>query len=391
MKLSVLLISAAMAGAAEALSSKGVVIADEFPGRLGVNGPPGEKGENGILPLKAAPLDPVSYLPAPVSYFPDFPKRRWKHNGWTEEAFGGPPKKRRKDAFLASSCAEAKRIARERRHKQELAKWFASLSAADQAIAREQGLHEHLPTGITFGPVGGTTESADGREFHDSSDSPAASVNVHPVDAMEPQGSGVEIPQLSDEEITAASQTFSWALRWALDGADLVEMGARSAVMVASLRPDLATGLPLDEELRDRFFKRVNGDYLATGLVFGRALEWARRGSALSVLGERLYLMAYVLRPQLINAMTLARIGQLTNKTRQAKDRLANDLRDVFAGLKARTMRSDTTRKKCRRAQMKAVNLEPPKPLTLYLDLESGVEVRPADMSGMSGITLTRA
>ena len=179
---------------------------------------------------------------------------------------------------------------------------------------------------------------------------------------MEPCDHAVDIENLSPTEVRAASEIFGDALRWALDdnAAGLVALGKRSAVMIAGMRADLAGGLVIDPSLARDFLGRFHDFRLsetletlrATGDVYGRFLEWMRRASSISALGERLQLVAYELRPDLIDAGTLAKLGEATNKTRQAKDKGVNCLRDTFAGLKAIAMRADITRLRCKIAQL---------------------------------------
>lgn len=246
-----------------------------------------------------------------------------------------------KDDLWRTSCADANRIHREQQHKRELARWFASLSPQDQEFARAHGLHK--PLGSNTRPAGPRDPDID---FCDPSDLAEASINSHPVDTLEPQRNSVEVDDLSYDQIEEASEHFGAALRWALDGGDLVAIGRRGAAIINLLRPDLGVGLPCAAGALEL------GACKITGTVFGRVLEWIRRGSSLSAIGERIYLAAYVLRPALINSSTLQAIGDLTNKTRQAKDKLAQCLRDTFSGLKAMAMRPDITRSRCREAQL---------------------------------------
>ena len=86
---------------------------------------------------------------------------------------------------------------------------------------------------------------------------------------------------------------------------------------------------------------------MATGDIFGRVLEWVRRGTTISEIGERLCLVAYVVRPTMMGSPTLHQLGEVMNKTRQAKDKLASCLRDTFAGIRAAAQRGEYTRDKC--------------------------------------------
>jgi hypothetical protein len=207
-------------------------------------------------------------------------------------------------------------------------------------------------------------------QFCDPADLPAASVLDHPVDHIEPESDSVEISGLSEAEIKTASELFSDVLRWGL-GCDtvqrpfkivqaghldspLVQRGKRSIVLIAFMRPDLAAD-KIDKTLSSSFLVQF-GDKLseleAAGLLFGRYLEWMRRSNTFSAYGERLDITAYMLRPDLLPASTLAKLGEILNKSRQAKDKLANCARDTFAGLKAPPMRNDITRARCRASQL---------------------------------------
>jgi hypothetical protein len=197
-------------------------------------------------------------------------------------------------------------------------------------------------------------------QFCDPADLPAASVLDHPVDHIEPISDSVEIDGLSDSEIKTASELFSDVLRWGLNcdstgpAAGLVLRGKRSIVLIAMMRPDLATD-KIDKSLCTAFLKQFGGRLIqleAAGLLFGRYLEWMRRSNTFSAYGERLDITAYMLRPDLLPASTLAKLGEILNKSRQAKDKLANCARDTFAGLKAPPMRNDITRARCRASQL---------------------------------------
>lgn len=82
---------------------------------------------------------------------------------------------------------------------------------------------------------------------------------------------------------------------------------------------------------------------------FGRVLEWASRGSSLVAMGQRMYVMLYILRPALINGMTLEQIGNQNAVTRQMVDKLICDFRDTFGGIQTRNERSERTRARCRK------------------------------------------
>jgi hypothetical protein len=124
------------------------------------------------------------------------------------------------------------------------------------------------------------------------------------------------------------------------------------------MRPDLGAGLYIDKRAARLFAAaagQANGAVELSGRLFGPVLEWLRRGDRTSELGERIMVLFYVLRPDLIGESTLATLGRISNKTRQAKDKLANCLRDTYSGIKARSMRGDVTRVRCRNSQLAIV------------------------------------
>jgi hypothetical protein len=266
-------------------------------------------------------------------------------------AFAGPKKQAAKQAFLAASSEEAKRIANERSLKRVYREWRESMSPEE--LARARALKVHFPA---F--VGGEFRKPTGGEvidFHDPADLPEAQDNHLPVDDIEPQSLfSKAIDALGSEEITAAADCFSAALTWSLDikdQRDLVLLGRRALIMILWLREDLlgAGSFPNPAGAHD-FCDRVTGNHTATGEVFGRVLEWIRRGATVSAIGERLCLVAYVVRPTMINSPTLEKLGEVMNKTRQAKDKLVSCLRDTFAGLRAAAQRGEKTRLVCQNA-----------------------------------------
>ena len=270
---------------------------------------------------------------------------------------GTPANREEKAAFLAQSSQDAKRIANERSLKRIYAEWRASMTSEELALARK--LKVHFPAGAN-GEFGRPKKDAVEIDFHDPADLPEASHRHLPVDDLEPQSPfSVAIAELGSAEITVAADCFSAALTWALDipdQRDLVELGRRALAMISRLYPDLVTGeersLALKTLREDLLFPTlaINNDFRATGEIFGRVLEWVRRGASVSAIGERLCLVAYVVRPTMINSPTLEKLGEVMNKTRQAKDKLVSCLRDTFAGVKAAAQRGEHTRLVCQNA-----------------------------------------
>jgi hypothetical protein len=188
-------------------------------------------------------------------------------------------------------------------------------------------------------------------DFCDPVDLPRSSVLDHPIDHIEPAGDFQPLAWLTVEQIREVTAIFEFSLRWCLEIAGLVDKGRRLAIVISIMRPDLSVGLIIDKKEK-RIFKRanggVNGGFELTGRAFGPILEWLRRGERVSELGERILILVYILRPDLIGDQTLEELGRISNKTRQAKDKLANCLRDTYSGIKARAMRGDITRIRCR-------------------------------------------
>ena len=261
-------------------------------------------------------------------------------------------------AFIATSSQQAKEIANEKSLKQAYAMWRASMTPEQRAVARK--LKVLLPAGSDGGenrkPTGGEVQI----DFCDPADLPESSIERHPMEDLEPRSDfSVAIESLGSDEITAAADDFSEALTWALDvpdQRDLVGIGMRAMVMIDGLRPELVGEFhrPLNWlAICDGFTNRTSAGFeqhLATGEIFGRVLEWVRRGRTVSEIGERLCLVAYVVRPTMIGTPTLAKLGELMNKTRQSKDKLVTCLRDTFAGLKAAAQRGERTRLVCQNA-----------------------------------------
>jgi hypothetical protein len=266
---------------------------------------------------------------------------------------------------IAAKAAEKRTLVRESqrqaleisaRHRLEVSyrKFYASLSPEDRAFARQNGIHK--PACDTRQR---TADRKNGLEFCDPADLPHAvgtgaqngrklvNKGDHPVDSIEPQNLSVEVQGLTRESVIQLAEVFSDCLRWALDIDDLITRGKRTIALIHTLRPDLGAGLP---NFPDRPPFVIFGG--SVGQIFGRYLEWLRRGTNIAEFGERLEMTAYFLRPDLLTQNTLAKLGLVLNKTRQAKDKLANCARDTFAGHKALAMRPDITRDRCRAAQL---------------------------------------
>jgi hypothetical protein len=257
-----------------------------------------------------------------------------------------------KRQLLATSCAQANELTQAKRLDRAYKDFFATPDG--KKFSKEFG--KSYSDSCPRRGAGGDCDP----QFCDPADLPAASVLDHPVDHIEPISDSVEIDGLSEAEIKTASELFSDVLRWGLNcdssspATDLVLRGKRSIVLIAFMRPDLAAD-KIDKSLSTAFLAQFGSkltELEAAGLLFGRYLEWMRRSNTFSAYGERLDITAYMLRPDLLPASTLAKLGEILNKSRQAKDKLANCARDTFAGLKAPPMRNDITRARCRASQL---------------------------------------
>jgi hypothetical protein len=142
------------------------------------------------------------------------------------------------------------------------------------------------------------------------------------------------------------------AVWWAVNGKTIVEVGQRWLAVMMIWRSPLVAGLALqmEREFLEDAQKNVGND--DDDGSAGRVLEWARRGGSVSQVGNRVMAMAYVMLPNAIQAMSLQAIGNMTNKTRQAVDKIVQDFRDTFGGIRSRNMRDDKNRLICRFAQL---------------------------------------
>jgi hypothetical protein len=264
-----------------------------------------------------------------------------------------PKKRAARAAFIARSCEQGNDLTRERQLRQSYTKFFRTEDG--RKFSREFGKSIETNGAQRRGYRKGAG-GEDALDFCDPADLPQASISDHPVEHIEPiLNAGAQMDGISFEEIKIATAMFETSMRWCIDGEGLVAKGLRSSIVISIMRVDLRNGLKIDIGLEKVFIRAnqsSNGAMELSGRLFGPVLEWLRRGDKISELGERIMVLFYVLRPDLIGENTLAALGRISNKTRQAKDKLANCLRDTYSGIKARAMRGDITRTRCRESQL---------------------------------------
>lgn len=317
-----------------------------------------------VFPIHATESSIGIPLPPPIEY----PKV--KRRG-TKGAFGGRKANAPRLNAHRASCIQANAIAKQRADERTYREWFESLNYRDREFALAHGLDKPLSDRECRRP-----DEPNGEDALDRADSDPVPEgllrgrhNGKPhICVSSVDDTPVQVENLTPEQVQSASEDFEHALRWALDSEGdeethrLVEMGRRSATVIACMRPDLAAGMPIRQDMARDFIdsyldfraSETIDRLIETGRIYSRFLEWMGRGADTAELGERLQLVAYQLRPDLINQPTLEQIGAALNKTRQAGSKKANDLRDTFEGLKALTQRPDVTRILCQIAQQKA-------------------------------------
>jgi len=319
-------------------------------------------------------------IPAPSFAAPGLPARGKYRAGRVEKpilgktAGGAFGKSRQTDAWRAGT-AQANAIASAKADKRTYRTWFLSLSTEDQSFARQHGLHKPLQDERSGPESGQQSEDALDHAEHETipehdlrgirNGRTPIVAESHPIlDEIEPLA-GVEIPTLTAQQADRAGETFGEIFRWILEPKpeELVEIGQRAMVAIAAMHrdPSMLSGLVVDPTLARAFIAEFAAyprsteaiaTLQATGQVFENVLAWLKRSTSISGIGERAQIIAYHITPDLLDGRTLAGIGATLAKTRQAVNKPSNCLRDTFAGLKARVMRSYETRIKCQQAQL---------------------------------------
>jgi len=229
-----------------------------------------------------------------------------------------------------SPSDSSKRWLRHQAYREAFEIWRETMSPEDRELADSLGITG--PQAEQFGRV------VSGEPEYD----PEATEAADPIDSLEPIRVGEEM---------MISAAFHQALAWCVGGKTLVEIGMRYLCVLKIWKPVLLAGmtLELEAEMQRDFIQNVGSFGAMEGL--GRLLEWARRARMVSAVGLRIVAMAYVLSPGLIGDMTLEQMGEPVKKTRQAVDKLVQDFRDTFEGIRSRSMRDDGNRLICKNAQ----------------------------------------
>jgi hypothetical protein len=235
----------------------------------------------------------------------------------------------------------------------ELRQAYTEFFKTDDGRAFARSFGKSIPISNGACHRGATEDSID---FCDPADLPRASMIDHPIDHIDPMENDRGLDGITADDIKAATAIFEFSMRWCIEGIGLVGIGLRTSIVISIMHPELGKGLYIDKSELKIFSAAIagtNGALELAGDRFEAVLEWLRQGThRASERGERTMILFYVLRPDLIGESTLASLGRISNKTRQAKDKLANCLRDHFSGIKARAMRTDVTRIRCRNSQL---------------------------------------
>jgi len=238
---------------------------------------------------------------------------------------------------IGSISDERFRRTRHQAYELAYAAWLAALPEDEQRKMKDLGLDE--PQNEQFGPVR-KMEREEAFLQHEP---------VSEIDDMSAIFAGhmVEATTEDSQELEAA---VTKALHWALAAPTIVEVGQRWLLVMHIWRSPLVAGLQLEfeRELEAECENQVGGDDGSSGHI----MEWTRRGTSLSQIGQRVWVVAYILAPAVIGSATLQLIGSFTNKTRQAVNKIVQDFRDTFGGVRSRAMRDDSTRLLCKIAQL---------------------------------------
>ena len=260
----------------------------------------------------------------------------------------------------ARATSRSARIQLEKEQDRLVKSFVESLTGEDREFARATDLAKPLADRMfAAAPAEESPEETNAAADHASGEfgshnGTALHPRTHPVDTIDPREAAA-VDELTPGEVDEAHDAFARGLAWVHEATHLVKKGRRLAVFCALARPDLTCEVTrgLLPSLRAELLRILDREELRLlGLVFGRVFVWCREAADLGAIGVRGDIIAYVIRPELLDAATNAQIGSPTNSTRQAVNKLVCEFRDTFAGIRARTMRGETTRAACRAAQL---------------------------------------
>lgn len=225
----------------------------------------------------------------------------------------------------------AARLRRHQSYEAAYETWVESLPESERARLNDLGLLKPVPE--QFGKIAGVDDDELEREIEDE---------------------GLPTP----EEERELQDAISRALLWCVQGRTIVEVGQRWLAVMYIWRSALIAGMTveIDREMAAEAIREVGDDDSKGGSEF--VLEWGVRGNRLSQIGQRVMAIAYVQLPAAIGDATLAAIGAICgNKTRQAIDKLVQDFRDTFGGMRSSMMRDDNHRLTCKKSQLQRTSL----------------------------------
>ena len=159
----------------------------------------------------------------------------------------------------------------------------------------------------------------------------------HPVDELEP----IENP------LSVAAETLSEILRAIADQSSAVAAGDEALAHIAIAFPvQFPEGFAAPAV-------RVAGDYACAARAFSRLFAFMAGGwgkTRSSEVGVRALVAVYVLRPDLLDGISLEGLGRKLGVTRQNLSKHARAIRDAHGGVKNRAMKSEQHRSNSRRA-----------------------------------------
>ena len=165
----------------------------------------------------------------------------------------------------------------------------------------------------------------------------------HPVDELEP----IENP------LSVAAETLSEILRAIADQSSAVSAGNEALAHIAIAFPAQFPGGFAAPSVR------ITGDYAFAARAFSRLFSFIAGGwgkTRSSEVGVRALVAVYVLRPDLLDGISLNVLGRKLGVTRQNLSKHARAIRDTHSGIKNRAMKSENHRENSRIAATRSGN-----------------------------------